>query len=237
MDNSIHDTSNKESGAYDNYGRKDGLWMIHNEDGILIEKGHYCKGKKTGIWEDFDPFTENSLCSSTTYEDDKKEGGFTSFYSDGSKKIEGRYRNDLPDSYWHGYDVNDNIERKEYYTEGKRQGEWEYYVNGQLIWINKYSDGNPEGLHKIFRYNITVVEGNYSAGKKNGIWKYYHDSGELGVKGMYSDNLMEGKWEFYNKTGDLEGEAFFDKDIVVSSWGEIGENEEEIMDYCETLYF
>ncbi|GEM_PF-3587049 len=39
-----------------------------------------------------------------------------------------------------------------------------------------------------------IAEGNYSNGKKNGLFTFYHDTGQEWIKGEFKDNIPTGKW-------------------------------------------
>ena len=54
---------------------KDGHWIVYDEDGEIIEKGSYEKGKKTGKWEERG--RNGECCWSGEYVKGRKEGLWT----------------------------------------------------------------------------------------------------------------------------------------------------------------
>jgi uncharacterized protein len=97
------------------------------------------------------------------------------------------------------------------YTDGVRNGSckyfWDYgawaimsevnYKNGKLIGPFKsyYKDGRLES-HGTYKYTESGV---YS--RKDGVWKYYYDNGQLQRESIIKDGVEELK--FYDKEGNL----------------------------------
>ena len=97
------------------------------------------------------------------------------------------------------------------YTDGVRNGSckyfWDYgawpimsesnYKNGKLIGTSKsyYKDGRLES-HGTYKYTESVV---YS--RKDGIWKYYYDNGQLQRESIIKYGVESLK--FYDKEGNL----------------------------------
>ena len=97
------------------------------------------------------------------------------------------------------------------YTDGVRNGSckyfWDYgawaimsksdYKNGKLIGTSKsyYKNGRLES-HGTYKYTESVV---YS--RKDGIWKYYYDNGQLQRESIIKGGVEELK--FYDKDGNL----------------------------------
>jgi antitoxin component YwqK of YwqJK toxin-antitoxin module len=81
-----------------------------------------------------------------------------------------------------------------------------------------------------------VAHGCYTDGMKSGIWKYFYESGELAATGNYNENNMNGLWKFFNREQELVGEALFDHGEVMTQFGNICVNEDELLDFCEIRY-
>lgn len=64
-----------------------------------------------------------------------------------------------------------------------------------------------------------IVEGNYSNGKKDGIWteRYYQKGRNLKSKGKYENDIQVGKWTFYDFKGEIVQEYDFDNNILIMS--------------------
>ena len=48
-----------------------------------------------------------------------------------------------------------------------------------------------------------------SEGKRDGLWKYYHDNGNIWYEGNYINSKEDGLWKEYNNNGDLIEEIFY----------------------------
>jgi len=97
------------------------------------------------------------------------------------------------------------------YTDGVRNGSckyfWDYgawaimsesnYKNGKLIGPSKsyYKNGRLES-HGTYKYTESGV---YS--RKDGVWKYYYDNGQLQRESIIKDGVEELK--FYDRDGEI----------------------------------
>lgn len=93
------------------------------------------------------------------YKDETKETLLKEilYYEDGTKKLEGSYKNE------------------------KRTGEWWYwYANGKMWSQGHYKDGIDHGLKKVWHENgQKYYEGNLKDGKRVGIWTFWKENGEM----------------------------------------------------------
>lgn len=93
------------------------------------------------------------------YKDESKESLLKEilYYEDGTKKLEGSYKND------------------------KRTGEWSYwYDNGNLWSRGHYKEGVDHGLKTVYHENgQKYYEGNLKDGKRMGIWMFWEKDGTL----------------------------------------------------------
>ncbi|MBN2890310.1 MAG: TonB family protein [Bacteroidales bacterium] len=81
----------------------------------------------------------------------------------------------------------------------------EYYENGQIRQIGKFSNGKATGEWKIYYENgqLSIV-GNFSEGRTIGEWKFYHENGQLSCIGNSFDSLQTVEWKYYYIDGKLE---------------------------------
>jgi antitoxin component YwqK of YwqJK toxin-antitoxin module len=79
------------------------------------------------------------------------------YYEDGTKKLEGSYKN------------------------GERTGEWSYwYPNGNLWSRGSYKAGIDNGLKTVWHENgQKYYEGDLKDGKRIGVWKFWEKDGSL----------------------------------------------------------
>lgn len=148
----------------------------------------------------------------------KKRGAWKTFYENGKIKEESRYKNDLLNGYLKEYDR-----------------------NGKLINATLYINGIPQNntrnlaelkVRKNYNRNGKVEkEGVYDkAGNKNGLFKYFNDSGiiakteiylhgKLLTKGLIDeDEKRQGYWEEYYEDGKLKSKGNYIDGLRVDDW-------------------
>lgn len=104
-------------------------------------------------------------------------------------------------------------------------GEIKYFSeNGDTLKILNYYMGYLEGP-AIFNYQdgSPHFQGNFTNGKRSGIWKQWDKDGNYGI-GKYSNDLPEGQWTFYYADGSLKSEGRFHKGVQTGVWAEYREN-------------
>jgi len=100
---------------------------------------------------------------------------------------------------------------------GKKSSEG-MYQNGMKIGEWKYFDKDTDNLIQL---------NNYQNGKKNGICKYYFDSGELSSEYTYQNGEMNGIYKKYKKGGVLYEEGMYQNGEIVGEEMEEEVEEEE----------
>ncbi len=160
-----------------------------------------------------------------------REGEWEEFYISGKLRAKGNYSSNVKTGEWIYYHENGLLEQKgEYNIEGKPVGTWIWYYDNGALWreeflINGLRDGlvteyDPigiiisegeyyEGLEEgKWRYNIEnhKIEGTYSNGRRNGIWKHFYPNGQLGFEGQFIDDNPNGKHIYYWEDGKIKDE-------------------------------
>jgi hypothetical protein len=59
-------------------------------------------------------------------------------------------------------------------------------------------------------------EGNYINGKRNGLWKYWHENGQVRCEGNYINGLKDGVWKYWDETGVLTEETLYNNGVEVT---------------------
>jgi len=90
------------------------------------------------------------------------------------------------------------------------------------FYVLKSDEVTKHGEYKITSYTPpfrNVVLGNYSNGKREGIWteKYDQSGSQIGIQGNYENDAKVGIWKYYNSKGKLLQEFDFDKNEFVSN--------------------
>ncbi len=172
--------------------------------GNLKSEGQFSNKQKTGEWISY-------------YEDGTQESirNYKNNVLDGYQKIdysqvlcmEGYYKDGIKIGTWKSYfKSNKNLKYLKHFDDnGKATGEWKsYYDSGELINVENYSNGTPNGkqIEYFKNGNISKV-GEKQNGKENGVWKYYYDNGILRCEREFKNGVDNGKYVQYFKNSKI----------------------------------
>jgi uncharacterized protein len=184
---------------------------IQNEyypDGRIKATATYRNGVPEGIRREYN--TTGTIIKSMIYknglvlgegivlEDGSKDGHWKEYYTDGSLRSEGEYRENKPVGEWKYYYPNGKMEQTgKYSNSGKLTGNWKwFYDNEQLKVEESYIAGLKEGTHIEYDETGKIIEnGEYVKGLEDGEW--FTISGDFIERGFYRDGLKNGKWSSY----------------------------------------
>lgn len=168
-------------GVMDEEGNKEGPWKEYYIDGKLRASGAYLKNRKTGKWVFYH---ENGLV--------EQQGTFDE---------QGK-----PIGKWIWNYENGNLWREEYFVNGLVDGlVTEYDPDGNIISEGEYFEGLEEGKW-IFKSENHRIEGTYTAGKRNGIWRHFYKNGQLSFEGQFIDDNPNGQHVYYWEDGKKKDE-------------------------------
>jgi len=174
----------------------------------------------------------------------KKAGMWMEFYQDRQLKNEGLFVNNLKHGYWKYYKGDGNLIRVEKWVNGVLIEDANEVAKidirreidpqtGKIKTIGGYRNGQKEGVHReydnegnvinstVYSNGIVLAEGIYDEqGRRQGLWKFYRETGELKEVGKYKNNLREGTWKYYFIDGEIEqvGDFAFDKPEGTWRW-------------------
>jgi len=179
--------------------------LTYSEDGNLIEDVTYKKGVENGTYYEYDK-KWGFLSEKGTYTDGKKEGKYTTYYTNSLRSI-GTYK----DGNVHGEYImymGGKLYCHLFYKNGEMDGpSIEYYKNGKIKEKVLYKNGRMEGtFQKYYDNGILRNLMFYKDGKLNGEFEYYDENGILRSKGNHKDGKKDGKWINYEKNGKIKGE-------------------------------
>ncbi|MEM2144090.1 MAG: hypothetical protein QW279_01920, partial [Candidatus Jordarchaeaceae archaeon] len=217
-------------GTYDKKGKKQGSFKIFDpETGIAREEKVYmrdtlvAKGpvdenfKRNGKWEEY--YTDGSLKSTGEYKNGKKEGEWKYFFRNGNIEQIGKYLQGLPHGKWIWYYENAAVLREEIFVKGKREGEFfEFSEKGDTI-LKGYFINDKEEDFWVYQLNDYREEGKYQEGRKTGIWKAYNKhTGKLIFIGEYVDGLENGIHKYFYPDGKIKEEGNYSLGIKQGTW-------------------
>ncbi len=166
----------KKVNEKDAAGQKQGHWVVLNsggkfpgfEEGGLVEEGDYLDNKKIGIW--------------------------TKYYSNGNKKHELTFTNNLPNGYAKFYYKDGLLQEEGMWKDNKWVGEYRYYhENGNLFYNWVYnSKGQREGTQQYFYENGNLmIEGAWKEGAESGLLKEYYENGSVKAEKQFATGKIE----------------------------------------------
>ena len=87
---------------------------------------------------------------------------------------------------------------------GKKQGVWKKYENGQLLYEGQFKDDVPYGTFKYYHANgklKSVTEFQQGVHKVRTV--IYHENGHKASEGAYIDQQKDGEWRYYSDRDTL----------------------------------
>ena len=138
-------------------------------------------------------------------------------YPNGRVKIKGhRYDFQIKNGLWEEYYDNGQIKSTANYKDGAIFGQYiEYYDNGQIKKQTIYKSGNFNGpyIEYYYREDMSTVikeEGNYKAGRKEGLWIKYFRNGKKELEVNWKSDV-EVEWIRYYKNGTVARQNILNK--------------------------
>lgn len=166
-------------------GVQDSIQLDFSKNGKLIEETSYKNNKKNG------PFTSYYINGKKelegVYFNDEFDDTLKSYNDDGSLRMVVEFENGLEVSKRYVNSVNDVyyddgvMQSTETYKNGVKEGlvkEW--YSNYEWIMEEGFDkQTNRNEVYKTLKNYTVKMEGNYRQGKKDGVFNYYNEDGNL----------------------------------------------------------
>ena len=152
--------------------------------------------------------------------DDKPYTGrvFDLYKSNGSKKLEGQYKDGLMNGKWIRWYENGNKSDEGSYFNGDgtdkgktgiprngRDGKWTiWYQNGQKMIEMTYKDGERDGLWtRWYENGQKKSEIHYKDGEQQGLHTSWYENGQKEIEETFKDGYVISK-KFWNKDGSVK---------------------------------
>ncbi|MDD5570342.1 MAG: toxin-antitoxin system YwqK family antitoxin [Bacteroidales bacterium] len=160
------------------YGKKNGLSLVLNENGTILEEIYYKDDVLEGNCRYFD---SERLKSEVSYKNGKVNGSKRMFYDTGKLQEESQYIDDIRNG----------------------EGRW-YYTSGRLSTVINYKNGGFEGMQTSYYENgNTLSEQNFKNNVEEGEYKEYFEKGQMKIQGMYKNGKKEGEWKEFDENAKL----------------------------------
>lgn len=174
------------------------------ENGVLKSVGYYNNNKKEGIWKFYD--TDGKLSRSGSYINGKMNGIWNNYYNNGAVSSSVNFDNDRLEGESKYFHQNGTIKEIGDFKNDLKEGVWKTFdENGKLISTGKYEKDAHEGEWKAFYANGQLHEVfKFTKGALNGDYKGYYDNGTLSNIGKYADDYKIGPWTYYHPNGQVK---------------------------------
>ena len=140
-----HNASLKSIGSYNSDGQEQGAFKEYTDQGELVTTKLFYKGILLG--------------KGILDERGIKQGEWEEYYTGGSVKAKGEYKNGKKIEDWVYYFETGELEQRGYFTKaGQPNGVWQwYYVNGDTLRIENFRSGLEDGEFREYDRNKKII--------------------------------------------------------------------------------
>ncbi len=188
-------------GAVDSIRKRIGTWYEYHNTGEFRAKGVYKEGKRIGNWEFF--YSSGSLEQKGGYnKKGNEQGPWIWFYESGKTMRQENYVNGNREGELIDYNELGDVILKGNYLNNNKDGLW-LYETKEYKEIGKYSENEPDSLWRSYHLpsKNKRFEGSFLTGVPIGIHTFYHYNGQKMNSGNYSAGMKDGDWKYYDEEG------------------------------------
>lgn len=187
-------------------GKPDGYWKTYYPDGGLKSEGNRLNFKLDSTWLFYRD--DSTLERMITYAADIKHGKEIRYNSKGKPEEEWSNNNGIKSGNVRYYYDTGELWKVIAFSNNKEEGKGiEYEKDGRIISLLIYKNGFVYSHEKINRYN--------DANRRTGIWRELYDDGEVRMEGNYTNGLRNGVFKHYDKQGKLLTIEQYVDDVLV----------------------
>ena len=187
-------------------GKPDGFWRTYYPNGQLKTEGNRRNFQLDSTWNFY---AENGKLQKTIqYEKDIRKGQ-ECIYDESGNKIE-EYTNEANikngKALW--FFATGEIKKQSQFVNNKEDGKAvEFDRDGRTITLLTYRNGFIYTEERINRYD--------EQGRRTGIWKDLYENGTVSIEGNWSSGMKNGVFKFFNRKGELEKLERYENDSVI----------------------
>lgn len=190
-------------------GKPDGYWKTYYENGILKSEGNRENFLLDSTWKFYGE--DGSLKLVINYSEGKKDG-LRITYREGEIVAE-NFEKDIKQGLTTYYYPDSTIYKTINFVDGREDGlAKEYAEDGRVVTLTTYKKGYVVSRERINRLD--------AQGRRQGLWKFFHDNGMVRLEGRYSNDLRDGFFKEYDENGRL---------LATAKWIE-GEKQEDAVE-------
>lgn len=148
-------------------------------------------------------FSDGKLQTDCYYVNGELEGEYSQYYSSGQQKLKGGYKNQLKEGLFQEWYEDGKLAFEGIFKEGNRTGEFtDWYSNGQMKTKRNFKDSLFNGDQKDwFEDGSLNVEARYELGKKDGTFRSWNKEGVLLFEGAFDQDSPIGTHTAYYDSG------------------------------------
>lgn len=211
--------------TYDSLGRVNSSRMYDKLGNIIAQGIVNEEGDKLGEWKYF--YSSGSIKSKGTYKDNRRIGPWKYYYSNGKLEQKGLFKKGVPNGEWNFYFESGAIKREEIFRLGQEEGECvEYDFDGNIIARGEYIEGLKEGGW-FYDFYFHTQKGSFKNDLREGVWNYYYNNESVYFNGKFIQDNPDGKHVYYYKNGKIKNVKYFSFGRKEKNW--------EFYDYYGTL--
>lgn len=192
-------------------GKKEGVFREYH-NGKIKSEIYYKDDILDGSYRTYYP-TKGTLQEEFNYVAGEKEGEQKTYYSNGKIKSERFYKNNKYHGIHRFYQENGELESEKTWKNGQLDGISNSYGHKRII--SNYRLGKLEGLYIEYQIEyLTRKEtinktGYYIDGQEEGLWKHYHQNGQIMRETNYVFGIPVGIEKNYKSDGSLEKVSYY----------------------------
>lgn len=191
-------------------GKPDGYWKTYYPDSTLKSEGNRKNFELDSLWSFYDE--SGNITLQINYKEGKRHGERVTYLPD--EIVRENFENDIKQGLTRHFSLNGQLLKSIPFDNGLEDGIARYFdTDGNVIEIITYQRGFITDRERINRYDAN--------NRKNGVWKWFYETGELRTEGYYRHGLRHGVFKDYDRNGNLSKITKYVDDIIQESAAEV----------------
>jgi antitoxin component YwqK of YwqJK toxin-antitoxin module len=200
------------SEGYLRNGKPDGYWKAYYESGQLKSEGNRLNQKLDSTWKFYD--AEGNIRSIINYKEGKQNGYRYTYLE--NEYIEEYFENNVKERQTKVFYNNGSIKKTIPFEAGLENGlALTYNTDSIIILIEEYRKG--------FLISREIINRTDRNGAKQGLWKYFYETGKLMQEVTYLNDKKNGFLKRFDETGTLVSIEKYINDVLQTDVSELKE--------------
>lgn len=187
-------------------GKPEGTWKTFHSNGNLKSIGSRLNFELSGEWQFFD--TSGVKTQTIEYQSGKKHGWERTYFQTGLIAQETHFEQGIRSGWMRDFDANGQLRKAIPFRDDREDGKGrEYAEDGRTIALLDYVKGYLRNIEAVNRFD--------SDGEKTGIWMEWNGANVLIEQGPWQAGKRNGLFRFYDQWGQLDRvEKYLDGEVV-----------------------